>query len=466
MAVELLEKQYTARKLATRQDEMLKLARELLRSATVDQAQVRLLANDTGLTRFANSEMHQSTFEHNATAQVSVRVAGSGGLQEGTASTNRLTLDALKEALGQAQAAAKLSPPNPDLADLPQGPFDYPFAVDYYEATAACSPEERAKRVLKAFSVCDDKAFTASGFLSTGQTNFALVNSRGVEVAWNTTSARFQILWSGPNSSGQRDSLVRDISALHTEELSQAALAVARRTANPRSDLPAGRYPVVLLGPCIATMLGHLAHMGLSGKEYVEGSSFLSGRMGEPVTGGNITLLDDALDPRTLGLPCDMAGVPRQRLALIEKGVARAVVHDANSAFRGGAQNTGHDSGMNMPLPQNLVLLPGSNNLAELIASIKHGILVPRFHYTNSIDPMATVITGMTRDGLQLIEDGELVCGLTNFRFTQNILEALKNASASTVDQHLQPNQYANTGCLVPEAIKVDEFNFSGKTSF
>lgn len=466
MAVELLEKQYTARKIAGRQDEMLKLAREAVRASGADQTQVRLLASDNALTRFANSEMHQSTFEHNAVAQISVRVAGSGGLQEGSASTNRLTLDALKEAAGKALAAAQHSPPNPDLADLPTGPYDYPFAVDYYEATAACTPEERAKRVLKAFSVCDDSAFTASGFLSTGQSNFALVNSRGVEVAWNTTTARAQILWSGPNSSGQRDGLVRDISALHVEELSQAALAVAKRTANPRTDLPAGRYTVILLSPCIATMLGHLAHMGLSGKDYIEGSSFLSGRMGEPVTGGNITILDDALEPRTLGLPCDMAGVPRQRLALIEKGVARAVVHDSNSAFRGGTQSTGHDSGMNMPLPQNLVLLPGSNNLAELIASVKQGIVVQRFHYTNTIDPMQTVITGMTRDGLQWVEDGEIVSGLTNFRFTQNILEALKHASASTVDQRLEPNAYSNTGCLVPEAIKVDEFNFSGKTSF
>lgn len=465
MPVELLEKQYSARKIASRQEELLNLAREALRSSGADQTQVRIMATDNGLTRFAGGQMHQSSFERNAVAQVACRVAGSGGLQEGTAATNRLSADGLKEAAGQALAAARLAPPNPDLAELPQGPFDYPFAVDYYESTAACSPEERAKRILKAFAVNDDAAFTAAGYLSSGQTNFALANSRGVEVAWNTTAARFQILWTGPNSSGMREGLVRDISALHTDELSVAALAVAKRTANPRSDIPEGRYPVVLLAPCVGVLLGHLAGMGFSGKEYVEGGSFMSGRMGEPLTGGNITILDDALEPRTLGLPCDMAGVPRQRVALIEKGVARGVVHDANSAARAGTVSTGHDSGMNFPFPGSMVLLPGSSSLPELIGGIERGMLVQRFHYTNTVNPMQTVITGMTRDGVQYIENGELVCGLTNFRFTQNILEALKHCSALSTDQHLAPG-YGGGGSLVPEAIRVDEFNFTGKTSF
>jgi predicted Zn-dependent protease len=466
MPVELLEKQYTARKLAARQDELLNLARKTVRASQADETQVRILSSDSALTRFANTEMHQSTFERNAAATVTARIAGSAGLQEGMATSNRLTEDGLREAAARALAAARLSPGNAELAELPQGPFEYPFAVDYYEASAACTPEERARKIVKGFQVNGDSAFSAAGFLSSGQINCVVASSRGVEAAWNTTAARFQILWTGPNSSGMRDGLVRDISTLQVEELSTAALAVAQRTANPRPDLPAGRYSAVLLAPCIATMLGHLAQMGFSGKDYMDGSSFLYGRLGEPLCGANITILDDATEPRTLGVPFDMAGVPKQRLALIEKGVARSVVHDANSAARAGVASTGHDSGLGIPVAQNLVLLPGSSSLQDIIAGVERGVLVQRFYYTNSVDPMATVFTGMTRDGVQLIENGELVCGLTNFRLTQNILEALKNCSALATEQVLSPNAYSNTGCLVPEAIRVEDFNFSGKTSF
>src|SRR4029078_894071 len=116
--------------------------------------------------------------------------------------TNKLDKDSLQLAAQQAAAAARLSPPNNELADFAQGPFDYPFQVDYYEATAASSPADRARLVIKGFEASDDKDFTAAGTLSTGQMTFAIANSRGVEAALNTTNARYTILYSGPDSSG------------------------------------------------------------------------------------------------------------------------------------------------------------------------------------------------------------------------------------------------------------------------
>jgi len=458
---EALEKQYSARKVLSRQDELVELARSGLAASAADQTQVRIIASDGALTRFANSEIHQNTFEREALVAVTARI----GQSEGSANTNRLTKEALVGAVEQATAAARVSAPNPDLADFPDGPRDYPFQVDYYEGSAACTPEERAKRVISGFNVNDDKSYTAAGTLSTGQVNVVTANSRGIEAAYNTTLAKYTVMWSGPSSSGYQEQTSRNIADINTEKASVEALAVARRSADPRGDIPEGRYTVILEAECVATMLNFLCWMGLSGKDYLDQASFMCGKLGEPVTGADFTLADEPLDPQTMGVPCDASGMPKQRLMLIEGGVARAVAHDANTARRAGTASTGHDTGFNFPMPTNLVLSGGAATREELIAGVKRGILVSRFHYTNVVDPLATVITGMTRDGTFLIEDGEIVSGLTNFRFTQNILQAFANCTGMSTKQVFH-SAFWGSGSLVPEAVRVDGFNFSGKTGF
>jgi PmbA protein len=456
---EILEKQYTARKVLMRQEELLELARRVIKDSPADQTQVRILSSDSALTRFANSEVHQNTFERSAMVNITARV----GQSEGVVTTNRLTEAALREAAEQATAAANASEPNSDLADFPEGPREYPLQIEYHETTAACTPEERAMMVLTGLSVNDTDTFKAAGTLNTGQVSVVIANNRGIEVGYNTTSASYTVQWTGPDSSGFAERVSRNIGEIDTAGAAVEALAVAKRTANPRTDLPTGKYTVILMPDCTSTMLNFLTWIGLSGRDYNDGASFMSGKLGEPVTGSDFTLVDDPLDERTLGLPCDMAGEPKQRLTLIEEGIARAVCHDANSSKKAGTASTGHDTGYNWPAPMNLTMAPGTSTKDDLIAGIKRGVLIQRFHYTNVVDPMATVITGMTRDGTFMIEDGELRGGLTNFRFTQNIMQAFENCSGMSRDL-VYNGSFWGGGCLVPAAVRIEEFNFSGKT--
>jgi len=458
---EVLEKQYSARKVAERQEQLLALAKTALAASPADQTQVRITATDGALTRFANSTIHQNTFEREATAAITARL----GQRAGTVTTNRLSEEGLRTAVQHAFNAARVSQPNPDLADLPEGPREYPFQVDYFENTAATTPEERAKMALAGFNAGDDPAFSAAGTLYTGQLNYAVANSRGIEAAFNTTSAKYTVLWSGPDSSGYAESVSRNVKDIDAAGMALTALSTAKRSANPRRDLPAGRYTVVLGPECVATMLNFLCWLGFSGKDYNDHSSFMCGKIGEVVTGPDITILDDGLDPRTLGVPCDNAGLPRQRLMLIEGGVARAVAHDVNTALKAGVQTTAHDTGFNYPLPGNLILMPGNMSRNDLIAGVERGVYVSRFHYTNVVDPLNTVITGMTRDGTFLIENGEIVSGLTNFRFTQNILQAFAAATGMGAEL-VYHGTFWGSGSLVPEAMRVEGFNFSGKTEF
>ncbi|MEZ5337980.1 MAG: TldD/PmbA family protein [bacterium] len=458
---EVLEKQFTTKKLMQRQDELVTLARHALQSSEADQTQVNIITSDSALTRFANSEIHQNTYEREASLGITVRL----GQREGRVSTNVLTHESVAATVARAVAAARISQPNPDLAELPSGPFDYPFRVDYHEATAACTPEERADMVIKGFAAGEDEEFRASGILRTGQLNCVVANNLGVEAAVHSSTARYQVVWGGANSSGKSDVEVRNIREIDVQEHSTRAYAVAKKSQNPRNDIEPGRYTVVLGPNCISTMLGFLAGLGFSGRRYNDGASFMSGNLGQPVTGPQITITDDPLDERTLSLPFDNAGVPRQRVVLIESGVARGVVHDANTAKKAGTVSTGHDTGMRYPAPRSLVLSPGIEETADLISGVERGIFVSNFHYTNVVDPMATVITGMTRDGTFLIEDGKLTSGLTNFRFTQNVLEAFANVTGMGSELVFMP-AFWGSGALVPEAMRIDNFNFSGKTDF
>jgi predicted Zn-dependent protease len=458
---EVLEKQFTPKKIMQRQDELVSLARHALQASDADQTDVRINTTDSALTRFSHSEIHQNTYEREASITITARL----GQREGRVITNVLTPEAVTQTVQRAIAAARISQPNPELADLPTGPFEYPFKVPYYEATAACTPEERAALVIKGFEAGEDSEFSASGILRTGQLNCVVANNLGVEAAANTTHATYQVVWGGTNSSGKSERQVRNLRDIDIEEHSTAAYAIARRSQNPRSDVETGKYTVVLGPNCIATMLGFLTRLGFSGQRYNDGASFMCGQLGEPVTGNQITIIDDPLDERTLSLPFDNSGVPRQRLVLIESGVARAVAHDANTARKAGTVSTGHDTGFRFPAPGSLVLQPGISESADLIAGVEHGIFVNNFHYTNVVDPMATVITGMTRDGTFLIENGKLTSGLTNFRFTQNVLEALRNVTGMSSDQVHQA-AFWGAGSVVPETMRIDNFNFSGKTDF
>jgi predicted Zn-dependent protease len=211
-------------------------------------------------------------------------------------------------------------------------------------------------------------------------------------------------------------------------------------------------------------MMMFLAWLGFSAKMVHDQESFLVGKMGEKITGGDITIYDDSADVRTMGLPFDFEGVPKQKLMLIENGVATGYAHNWKTAAKESVASTGHYIGREEPLPVNLVMAPGDKTKDDLIASTDYGILISRFHYPNVVNPMETVITGMTRDGTFLIEGGKITKGLKNFRFTQNILTALANNEGLTREQRFS-SAFFGGGAVVPVA-KVKDFNFSGKTDF
>ena len=220
---------------------------------------------------------------------------------------------------------------------------------------------------------------------------------------------------------------------------------------------------MVLEPLAVGTLVAFLSYMGFGGRAIAEGRSPFTGREGQRVCGENISIYDNALSPLTIGLPFDFEGTPKRRVNIIERGVFRTGVHDRRSAKQVGTTSTGHALPAPNPegaFPLNLFLEPGDSTVPDMVGATSRGLLVTRFHYSNIVNPMETTLTGMTRDGTWLIENGQIVHPVRNLRFTQSILEALSGVEMIGRDSVIA-SEFFFAGSRVP-ALKISSFGFSG----
>lgn len=445
-------------------DEARGLLDEALGMSAAEQTLAVLESRDESLTRFANNEIHQNVSSRRHTLTVQAMV----GRRSGTASTDRLDSSALRQVADRALALARLSPEDAGLPG-PGAPSDPPAApIDrFVPATAACTPEERAAAVGGVTRRVATRGCNAAGALTTAAGVLAVANTAGRFAYHADTYSRFTCTVRAADSSGWVDRHRRDWRALEPETLGGIALDKAERSRDP-GEVPPGRYTVVLEPAAVADLVTFLAWLGLGAMSEQEGRSFLSGRIGERITGAGVTLVDDAFDPRSFGRPFDHEGTPRRRMTLIDGGIARAVVHDRRTALAAGTESTGHATpppAVEGPIPYDLVLAGGDRSLEQLVASTDRGILVTRFWYNRVVDARRTLITGMTRDGTFLIEGGRVTRGLKNLRFNESVLEVLERADG--IGRDAEPTVFDHVGsCVVVPALRVRDFQFTGVTRF
>ena len=438
------------------------LLSEALAMSSAEHTVAVLEARDESLTRFANNEIHQNVSSrlHTLTLQAIV------GRRSGIATTDRLDSSALRQVADRALAMARMSPEDEALPE-PAPPAEAPALAGFAAGTAACTPEARADEVGPVTKTAQGRGLNAAGALTTGSSAVAVANTRGLFAYHPDSYAQFTCTVRAPDASGWVDRHRRDWRALAISTLGATAIEKAERSRAP-GEVPPGRYTVVLEPAAVAELVAFLGWLGLGAQSEQEGRSFLSGRMGERITGADITLVDDGADPRSFGRPFDYEGTPRQRVTLIEQGIARAVVHDRRTARTAGVESTGHacaPPAVEGPLPYDLVLATGDRSLEELIASTERGILVTRFWYNRVVDARRTLVTGMTRDGTFLIEGGRLTRGIRNLRFNESVLEVLERADG--IGREAEPTVFDYSGnCVVAPALRVRDFRFTGVTRF
>ena len=434
------------------------LLEKALRYSQADSTEVAYTGTESALTRFANNHIHQNMAESNH----EVRVRAVVGKRTGVVTTNKLDDESLRRAVEQAREIAALSPENPEFHSLPEPALITP-APAYSEHTARYTPEERARRVRVIVQLAKERGLEAAGAFSTEISHVAVANSRGIFAYEPRTEAECHaVVMADTAGSGYTQRLAIDASTLDFERMAREAVEKAERSRGPVA-LPIGDYPVVLDTYAVGDMLQNLIFAGFSATAVQEERSFMNGQFGHQIMSPLVTIYDDGHDARTLAQAFDYEGVPRQRVSMIERGVANAVVYDSFTAYREGKPNTGHA----LPAPNpwgpmalNTIMEGGDASLEDLLKGIERGIYVTRFHYTNIVHPVKTLFTGMTRDGTFLIEHGEITRPIKNFRFTQSIVDALRDTQA-VGRECILCRDYIPT--LAP-ALRIGSFHFSSIT--
>jgi PmbA protein len=449
--------------------------------SSADEVEVLFSGGRFALTRFANNTIHQNVAEENHT--VSVRTVFAG--RTARASTNRFDDESLRRVVESSESMARLQHPDPDLLPMPDSKEAEGRSSEgtiseapsrHFEQTAAITPQLRAEGVKKIVEVAKKHELTTAGIFSSSDAVEGIFNSRGLSAWHRQTLAEISITMLADDSSGWQKLNSPDVANLDPLALAETAATKAVESANP-AEIPPGKYTVILEPAAVLDVVGFM-FWDYSGMAILDQRSFLSGRIGTQLFGENVTIWDDVAHPLQTGAPFDGEGVRRQRLPLVENGVVKRVVYARATAERmrhseykdkvGPVAATGH--GFALPnemgeMPCNIVFAAPQNpqTVAQMIASTERGVLVTRLWYIREVDPYEKILTGMTRDGTFLVENGRVRRGVRNFRFNQSLIHALSNVDAMSVPRRCCGEESFD---MVAPAMKVHDFSFTEVTKF
>jgi predicted Zn-dependent protease len=423
------------------------------------QTEAIVFTTDAGLTRFTQNAIHQNV----AHTDTSVRVRTVADGRTGVAATNALDDASLRETVDRARRMAALAPRDDDAPGLTrrEAPSPQPDAFD--ERTAAATPADRASVVAEIVATAERRGLWAAGYVASERSGITIANTAGTLASFDGTSCGLNVKENGADATGfaERYSVrFADLDGAHAGNL---AAEKATLGAAPAA-VPPGAWTVILEPPAFGELLSYLGDH-FSARAYDEGTSFLSAGLDHRYAGHAVSLADDYAHPLLCGRPFDFEGYPTRRVPLLERGVARELLTDATWAKRLGRPNTGHGlpaPNADGPSPRNLVVSGGEASIAELVAGTARGLLISRFWYIRPVDQRKTIVTGMTRDGTFLIENGEIVRGVRNMRFNQSILAALEGA---TLSREVARTGGYNYTMVVPSA-RIDGFHFTSGTDF
>jgi predicted Zn-dependent protease len=436
-------------------DSVLRLAK----STGAEETEVHVDEVANALTRFANNAIHQNVAEHGLT--VSIRTVADG--RTARATTNRIDEDSLRAAIEASLSLAHSQPKNPRLLPMP-AKQRYRGVSRFIKPTAALSAEDRARTVRRACDLAVKNSQVAAGIYSNGQSQSALGNSRGLFAAYRETRAEFSItIQEGPAASWAKANSA-DVRAFNPQKLAVRASEKAHLAVNAR-ELAPGPYTVILEPAAVLDLVGFLFY-DFAATALEDKRSCLNDRMGKQLFGKNITITDDAYHLLQQGAPFDGEGLPRQKVVLVDRGIPRNLVYSRAAANAASKKSTGH--GFALPneygeAPMNLVFAGGDSSVEKMVASTERGLLVTRLWYIREVDPYEKVMTGMTRDGLFLVEKGQVTGAVRNFRFNQSLIEMLNNVELMGAAVRATGEEAFE---MVVPAMKVRNFHFSEVTKF
>jgi PmbA protein len=437
-------------------DKIIDLFRLAIKSSRADQTELVCESEEFYLTRFAENLIHQNMGRSDSTIYCRSVI----GKKVGVARSNDPTEDGIDALLKTSFDLAQNGQDDPDFSSLVKS-NKAPNAIGFYKKTFEYPPASRADSIASIIDRAKASDLTCAGTYQTSGTSLAVVNSLGTEQFGRVSDYRFSLTAVAPNGrSGWSQAAGRDIDKFDFMSVAQRALDKASYPGEAMK-LDSGQYTVILEPDAVANFLLFLAFLGFGGKTLYQKRSYMSDKIGQLVMGNNITISEDPFNPQIQYMPFDYEGVPKSKVMIVENGIARDGVYDSYYARLAGKSSTGNalqpDNGFG-PYPKAMVLDGGRSAVDEMIKSVSSGVYITRFWYLNYLNPMRTLVTGYTRDGTFLIEDGRITRPLTDMRVQQSMLEAFSNAEMLSAEQRLIP-QYGAL-MLVP-FMKIGNFNLS-----
>lgn len=446
-------------------DKILECLSKAVRCSPADATIISVYKRSIQTTRFSNERIHQNI--QNEDISVYIKVVRDNRC--GISVTNSIHKERLKNALAAAINIAKVSPKNPRMGELAKGADRHPCLETYFPQTHLFEQSHKIDIIKKAFVKARLKNLTLAGSFLNGEDEMAVVNSQGVCMyqPFSIASIKFIPICEKHSGFGQavnRDILKLDISGALDTAINKAMLSRCL----PSKDISLGSYPCILEPEAVAEILMWLGYIGFGAKLFNEHRSFIYGRIGDRLMNASVTILDDGFNQEGLALPFDFEGFSRKRTMLIKRGVACGIVYDSSYAAIYGRSSTGHALPPNDtegPLPLNLFINHGKASKEDMVKSLALGILVTRFHYVNGyLNPKEALMTGLTRDGTFLIQNGKIKAAVKNLRFTQSMLEAFSNIKLISNERKLIADPSQEMGACVVPSLLIEKFNFTGKT--
>jgi predicted Zn-dependent protease len=440
-------------------DEVKQITDKVLNMCQADAVEVRFSGGERSATRFANSSITANLIEQDQEVQVTVFY----GQKSATASTHQFDDESLKRTIQQVQELAKRKPENPELM-LPVKP-----PQNYVEIDAALSsavnfgPAERAQMVKASTEICEKKGVLGAGYIPKFHWTDAIANSEGLFSYFRYADASFILTCRTPDQTGSGwagTTGVKDIKNIDAGALTEIAADKALKSRKPRAIEP-GNYTVIM-EPRPAARYLQLMLGSLDARAAEEGRSFMSSkqrgetRLGEKVFGDNFTLRSEIGNPVLRQSPVGEGGLAAKSITWVEKGVVKNLYYSRYWAQKQKKEATGTNAGMS------LVMDGGTATMDEMIKSTKRGLLITFFWYIRGVDQMTLLNTGMTRDGLFLIENGEVVGPVQNFRWNESPAVSFNNITmmGKPIPMHTG-EAYDNPGTALVPPIKVEDFTMT-----
>ncbi|KAA3599292.1 MAG: TldD/PmbA family protein [Calditrichaeota bacterium] len=441
-------------------DQFADLSEKIIKLSPANETEVSYAGSENSLTRFSNNIITQNVIKKDESISILL-------VKEGKTSRVRIHEfddESINKAFKNGMEIMSLSKEHDKFLPLPEAQKYQEIRNCFFEDTANFSPIERAEQISFAVKEAEAKKLSMAGIYTSGETRSAMANSNGLIAFDKRTNAQVSLTAQSETSYGWAEDGNRDVAKIDIEKATQTAIEKCLTSQNP-TEIEPGKYDVVLEAPCVTDFLSYLNWKAFGGLAYLENRSFMAGKLGQKIFGENITIKENAFNEMNPGKPYDGEGMPKKPVTLIENGVLKEIVHDRYTAQKVGTESTGHGFGFPNsigPYPSNLELSAGNSSLEEMIASTERGLLVTHFHYTNTLDHFNLILTGMTRDGLWLIENGKISRPVMNLRFTDSIPRVMNNIEL--ISKELQfKHTFWGSGFVVP-SIKVKDFNFSSKT--